>query len=143
MKLHNACMIFFVVTIILSGNIVFALTPAQTKQIEEIAQTIASQHNVNASAFVDNMTVSSRAVAKGMNVRFEYVLRVKKGLPLEKLREFSNETRNEIMPKACQQNANNPVFDRGLYYTFYYLNTYGEELAKFDVTKELCRPYNR
>lgn len=33
------------------------LSPAQIKQIEEIAQTIANQHNSTASANLDNMTV--------------------------------------------------------------------------------------
>jgi hypothetical protein len=116
-----------------------ALTTAQTKQIEEIAQTIAVQYNANAKALLDDMTVSTRSVAIGRNIRFEYVLRVKKSLPSEKLRAFSDETRREILPKACQQNANNPAFDRGLYYTFTYLNTYGEKLAEFNVDKATCQ----
>lgn len=56
-----------------------SLTGAQIKQIEEIAQSIASQHNANSKALLDEMTVSTRAIAIGRNVRFEYVLRVKKG----------------------------------------------------------------
>lgn len=115
------------------------LNSAQIKQIEEIAQTIASQHNANSKAFLDEMTVSTRAIAIGRNVQFEYVLRVKKGLPPTKLKEFSDETRREILPKACQQNANNPAFDRGLYYTFAYMNTYGEKLAEFNVDKAICQ----
>lgn len=115
-----------------------SLTRAQIKQIEEIAQTIATQHNANSKAFLDEMTISNRAIAIGRNVRLEYVLRVKKGLPPTKLKEFSDETRREILPKACQQNANNPAFDRGLYYTFAYINTYGEKLAEFNVDKATC-----
>ena len=115
------------------------LSSAQIKQIEEIAQTIASQHNANSKAMLDEMTVSTRAVAIGRNVRFEYVLRVKKGLPPSKLKEFSNETRREIVPKSCAVNANNPGFDRGLHYTFVYVNTYGEKLAEFTVDKATCK----
>jgi len=106
-----------------------SLTSAQIKQIEEIAQTIASQHNANSKAMLDDMTVSSRAVAIGRNVRFEFVLRVKKGLPPAKLKEFSDGTRGEIVPKSCAANANNPAFDRGLYYTFAYVN-----IRQFDLS---------
>jgi hypothetical protein len=113
-------------------------TTEQIKQIEEIAQTIASQHNANSKALLDDMTVSTRAIAVSRNVRFENVLRVKKGLSSAKLKEFSDELRREILPKACQQNANNPAFDRGLYYTFTYKNTYGEKLAEFNVDKKTC-----
>lgn len=118
-----------------------SLTSAQIKQIEEIAQNIATQHNANARALLDDMTVSSRAVAIGRNVRFENVLRVKKGLPSAKLREFSDETQREIVPKSCAVNAKNPAFDRGLSYTFAYTNTYGEKLAEFTVDKAVCRNY--
>lgn len=116
-----------------------SLTPAQIKQIEEIAQTIATQHNANAKAMVDDMTASSRAVAVGRNVRFENVLRVKKGLPPAKLKEFSDETRREIVPNACAANASNPAFDRGLTYTYAYVNTHREKLAEFTVDQQLCR----
>lgn len=114
------------------------LTGPQIKQIEEIAQTIASQHNANSKAMLDDMTVSSRAVAIGRNVRFENVLRVKKGLPAAKIKEFSDETQRETTPKSCAANANNPAFDRGLSYTFVYVNTYGEKLAEFNVDKAVC-----
>lgn len=115
------------------------LTSAQIKQIEEIAQMIASQHNANSSAMLDDMTVSSRAVAIGRNVRFENVLRVKKGLPPAKLKEFSDETQREVVPKSCAVNANNLGLDRGLSYTFAYVNTYGEKLAEFNVDKAICK----
>ncbi|MBD5801736.1 hypothetical protein AZOA_11600 [Azoarcus sp. Aa7] len=114
------------------------LTSAQIKQIEEIAQTVASQHNANSNAMLDDMTVSSRAVAIGRNVRFENVLRVKQGLPPAKLKEFSDETQREIVPKSCAFNANNPGFNRGLSYTFSYVNIYGEKLAEFNVDKAIC-----
>ena len=116
-----------------------SLTRAQIKQIEDIAQTIASQYNANSKALLDDMTVSTRAIAISRNVRFEYVLRVRKGLPPIKLKEFSDETRREVLPKACQQNANNPAFDRGLHYTFSYMNTYGEKLGEFNVDKATCK----
>ncbi len=118
-----------------------SLSPAQIKQIEEIAQNIARQHNGNAAAMLDDMTVSTRAVAVARNVRIENVLKVKKGLPLAKLKEFSDETRREIVPKACVVNAKNPAFDRGLTYTFSYTNTYGEKLAEFTVDKTVCSNY--
>ena len=90
---------------------------------------------------LDEMTVSTRAVAVARNVRFENVLRVKKGLPSAKLKEFSEETRREIVPKSCAVNAKNPAFDRGLTYTFSYTNTYGEKLAEFTVDKAVCSNY--
>lgn len=114
------------------------LSPAQIKQIEEIASNIAAQHNANATAMLDDMTVSSRAVASGRNVRIENVLRVKRGLPAQKLQEFSTETRRDIVPRVCATNARNPAFDRGLSYTFTYANTYGERLAEFSVDKSVC-----
>jgi long-subunit fatty acid transport protein len=124
-----------------AGALAQSLTPAQIKQIEEIAQNIARQHNGNAAAMLDDMTVSTRAVAVARNVRFENVLRVKKGLPPAKIKEFSEETRREIVPKSCAVNAKNPAFDRGLTYTFAYTNTYGEKLAEFTVDKAICSTY--
>lgn len=118
-----------------------SLSPAQIKQIEDIAQTIALQHNQNAAAMLDDMTVSNRAIAVGRNVRFEYVLRVKKGLPATKLKEFSEETQRDVVPRSCVANAKNPAFDRGLSYTFIYINTYGERLAEFIVDKSTCSRY--
>lgn len=118
-----------------------SLSPAQIKQIEDIAQTIALQHNKNAAAMLDDMTVSSRAIAVGGNVRFEYVLRVKKGLPAVKLKEFSKETQREVVPQSCKVNAKNPAFERGLSYTFTYINTYGDRLAEFIVNKSICSRY--
>lgn len=115
------------------------LTPAQIKQIEGIAQTIAAQHNANSKALLDAMTVSSRAVAVGRTVRFENILRVKQGLPPATLRQFSDETRREVVPQSCATNAKNPAFDRGLNYTFLYTNTYGEKLAEFRVNKAICK----
>ena len=118
-----------------------SLSPAQIKQIEEIAQNIARQHNTNAAAMLDDMTVSTRAVAVARNVRFENVLKVKKSLPPAKVKEFSDETRREVVPKSCAVNAKNPAFDRGLNYTFVYTSTYGEKLAEFVVDKAVCSSY--
>jgi long-subunit fatty acid transport protein len=119
-----------------------SLTAAQIKQIEEIAQTIATQHNNSGAAMLDDMTASTRAVAIGRNVRYEYVLKVKKGLPPAKLKEFAEQTQGEIVPKACAINAKNPAFDRGLTYTYSYTNTYREKLAEFTVDKAVCRKYS-
>lgn len=129
---------------VIAGQLAHAqsLSPAQIKQIEDIAQTIATQHNNTASANLDDMTVSTHAVSIGRNVRFEYVLRVKKGLTQAKLKEFSDETQREIVPKSCAVNAKNPAFDRGLTYTFYYTNTYKEKLAEFTVDKAVCKKYS-
>jgi len=117
------------------------VSPAQIKQIEEIAQTIASEHNRKSASLNDNITVSSRATAIGRNVRIENVLRVKKGLSSAKRKEFSDETRREVASQACAVNAKNPAFDRGLSYTFTYFNTYGELLAEFTVDKAVCTHY--
>lgn len=120
-----------------------SLTKAQIKQIEEIAKAIASQHNANAESLLDDMTVFSRAVAVSRNVQFVNVLRVKKGLSPSELKNFSDELRREILPKECLQNTNNPAFDRGLFYTFIYKNTYGEKVAEIMVNKEACRYLNK
>lgn len=115
------------------------LNPAQIKQIEDIARNIAAQSNANKQAMLDDMTTSFNAIAVGRNVRFEYVIRVKKGLPLNKIKEWLDATRSEITPKSCAQNANNPAFDRGLSYTFAYSNTYGEKLGDVFVDKATCK----
>lgn len=115
------------------------LTPAQIKQIEDIARNIAAQSNANKQAMLDDMTVSFNAVAVGRNVRFENVLRVKRGLPTSKIKEWLEATRAEITPKSCAQNANNSAFDRGLSYTFSYSNTYGEKLGDVFVDKPTCK----
>ena len=57
------------------------LNAAQIKQIEEIAQNIAAQSNANKQAMLDEMTVSFNTVLVGRNVRFENIIKVKKGLP--------------------------------------------------------------
>jgi len=111
------------------------LTNAQIKQMEEIAQSIALQHNVNSKAMLDGVTVSSHAVANGRNVRIENILRVKKALPAAKLKEWSDATRHEILLNACTKSL---AFERGLSYTFVYANTYGEKLTEFNVDKSVC-----
>ena len=115
------------------------LNPAQIKQIEDIAKTIAAQSNANKQAMLDEMTVSFNAVAVGRSVRFAYVIRVKKGLPPNTIKEWLDATRAEIIPKSCAQNAKNPAFDRGLSYTFAYSNTYGEKLGDVFVDQGTCR----
>jgi len=119
------------------------LTPAQIKQIEDIARNIATQSNANKQAMLDEMTVSFNAVAVGRNVRFENVIRVKKGLPPNIIKEWLDATRAEIIPKSCAQNAKNSAFDRGLSYTFAYSNTYGEKLGDVFVDKTTCRNYGQ
>lgn len=132
---------FLAATVSTSSALAESLSPAQIKQIEQIAQSIAAQHNANATAMLDDMTASSTAKAVGRNVRVEYILRVKKGLPPAKLKEFSDATQAEVVPKSCAANVKNPAFDRGLTYTFIYKNTYGEKLAEFTVDQQSCRSY--
>ena len=115
------------------------LNPAQIKQIEDIARNIAAQSNENKKTMLDDLTVSFNAAAVGRNIRFENVIRVKKGLPPNKIKEWLDATRAEITPKSCAQNANNPAFDRGLSYTFAYSNTYGEKLGDVFVDKAICK----
>ncbi|MFC7460597.1 hypothetical protein [Hydrogenophaga defluvii] len=116
-----------------------SLSPAQIKQIEEIAQSIAAQSNANRQAHLNDMTVSFNAVAVGRNVRFENVIKTKKGLSPIKVKEWLDATNAEIVPGACSQNAKNPAFDRGLSYTFSYSNTYGEKLGEVLVDKPTCK----
>ena len=115
------------------------LSTKQIKQIEDIAINIAAQSTANNQAMLDEMTVSFNAVAIGRNVRFESVVRIKKGLPPNKIKEWLEAARAEMIPKACAQNANNPAFDRGLSYTFAYSNTYGEKLGDVFVDKTTCK----
>ena len=131
----------FLLTALFSSLIANAqnLNAAQIKQIEEIAQNIAAQSNANKQAMLDEMTVSFNAVSVGRNVRFENVIRVKKGLPPKTIKEWLDATRAEIIPKSCAQNANNPAFDRGLSYTFAYSNTYGEKLGDVFVDQATCK----
>lgn len=140
MKIHtNSLSITIIVVLLIVCQNAQALTAAQIKQIEGIAQNIASQHNANYKALLDEMTASTRAVAIGRNVRFEYVLRIKKNIPPANLKIWADATRSDVISKACQVNSNNPAFDRGLYYTIAYSNTYGEKLTEFIVDKATCR----
>lgn len=116
------------------------LTAGQIRQIEDIAKNIAILSNKNNAVPPDDMTVSFHAVAIGRNVRFENVLRVKKknDLPPNKIKQWLEAMRMDILPKSCMTNANNPAFDRGLSYTFVYHNTYGEKLGEIFVDKDTC-----
>lgn len=115
------------------------LSSAQIKQIEEIARNIADQSNSNKQQMLDEITSSFNAVATGRNVRFEYVLLIKKGLPQSKIKEWFNVTKSEILQRTCAQNEKNPAFDRGLSYTFSYSNGYGEKLGEIFVDKAVCK----
>ncbi|TSA52856.1 MAG: hypothetical protein D4R40_01625 [Nitrosomonadaceae bacterium] len=123
------------------GFLLVAVPPfvfAQQHTVESVAAEIARQHNTNAKALLDEMTASTSARAIGKNVIFEYVLRVKQGLPPSKLTEFQAETYKEVVPRACQVNVQNEAFKKGLYYTLIYRSTYGEKLAEFVVNKATC-----
>ena len=134
----NARLPTIVLTVLFIIGTLDAWAKDQNLTIEQVAQTIAEQHNANSNGLKDEMTVSSRAFARGKDVRFENILRVKKGLPQSKLQEFGAETRREIIPAVCQLKGNEIGFKRGLSYTFSYLNTYGEKLTEFTVNAGTC-----
>lgn len=115
------------------------LNAAQIRQIEEIAAEIAKQSNANKHLNIDDMTVSFNATSSGRNVRFENVLRVKKGLSQSEIMEWLVATQQEIIPQVCAQNSNNPAFDRGLSYTFSYSSIYGQKMGDILVDKETCK----
>lgn len=115
------------------------LSPAQIKQIEEIAAEIAKQSNANKHLYLDDMTVSFNAVSAGRNVRFENVLRVKNGLTQNEIAQWLAATQLEIIPLACVQNANNPAFERGLSYTYSYSSIYEQKMGDILVDKATCR----
>jgi|688.fasta_scaffold1075505_2 hypothetical protein len=117
-----------------------ALNDAQIKQIENIAQSIASTSNANAKATQESN--SFHATAIGRNVIFENISQTKKGLSKQKMKEIEDAIRKEVIPKICLNNANNPAFDRGLNYTLIYKNTYNEKIAEFNIDKPLCSKFN-
>lgn len=79
------------------------------------------------------------AKAVGKNVIFTNVLRVRKGLSISDLQQFQTELYKEIVPKVCEQNSENEAFKRGLYYTFVYNSTYGENLAPIKIDRQTCK----
>lgn len=111
---------------------------AEKPTVEWIASEIARQHNANAEAMKDEMTVSSSAQAIGKNVIFKYVLRVKRDVSKQKLDEYRSELYQEIVPKTCRANSNNPAFKDGLFYTFVYVSHYGQPLTELVVNKRVC-----
>ena len=121
-----------------------ALNDSQIKQIENIAQSIASTSNANAKIIKESNSLNSfHATAKGRNVIFEYVLQTKNGLSHQELNETDYAIRKEVIPKICMNNVNNPTFDRGLNYTLIYKNTYNEKIAEFKIDKALCSKFNK
>lgn len=127
-------------TALVIGIIKLAIQEAQSagnrqeQSVEYLAAEIAKNHN--AANVTDEMTVSSKAEARGKRVIISSVLRVQKDLPKEKLDQFRSELRAEILPKACVANAENVAFMRsGLSYTFVYFNTYGQQLAEITVDR--------
>ena len=117
-----------------------ALNDAQIKQIENIAQSIASTSNANAKATQESN--SFHATAIGRNVIFENISQTKKGLSKQKMKEIEDAIRKDVIPKICLNNANNPAFDRGPNYTLIYKNTYNEKIAEFNIDKPLCSKFN-
>jgi hypothetical protein len=115
-----------------------SLSYAEKPTVEWIASEIARQHNANAEAMKDEMTVSSSAQAIGKNVILKYVLRVKRDVSKQKLDEYRSELYQEIVPKTCRVNSNNPAFKDGLFYTFVYVSHYGQPLAELVVNKRVC-----
>ncbi len=115
-----------------------SLSYAEKPTVEWIASEIAKQHNANAEAMKDEMTVSSSAQAIGKNVILKYVLRVKRDVSKQKLDEYRSELYQEIVPKICRLNSKNPAFKDGLFYTFVYVSHYGQPMAELVVNKRVC-----
>lgn len=129
------------VSIVLILGIVFFAPPmsyAEKPSVEWIASEIARQHNANANSMKDQMTVSSSAQAVGKNVIFKYVLRVNRDVSKQKLGEYRSELYQEIVPKTCRANLDNPAFRDGLFYTFVYVSHYGQLLAELVVNLHVC-----
>ena len=118
--------------------LVIAAASAQNQTVEQVAQTIAAQHNQSAHLVRDEMTVSSTATATGKNVRFDIIFRVRQGLPEAKRLEFDTENRKEIIPRVCAVKGNEVGFKRGMSYTFSSSNTYGEKLSEFTIDGKTC-----
>lgn len=128
----------FVVLIINMSFFAPSLSYAEKPTVEWIASEIARQHNVNAETMKDEINMSSSAQAIGRNVIFKYVLRVKRDVPKQKLDEYRSELYQEIVPKSCRVNSDNPAFKDGLFYTFVYISHYGQPLAQLVVNKRVC-----
>lgn len=120
-----------------------SLSDTQIKQIEGIAQNIAMQSNANKQNILDEMTESFNAIAVGRNVRFEYVMRLEKGVSSKTKDAWLDALRAEIIPNTCVQNLNNLAFDRGLSYTFSYKNPSGDKLGDVFVDKTICKTVGR
>ena len=118
-----------------------SLNSTQIKQIEEIAQAIALQSNASSKEALDKSAVPNHTTAVGRNVRFEYVSLTKKGLAPTRIKVIADAVWHQVFPRVCKANANNLAFDRGLYYTFIYLNNYGEKITEFDVDKASCKGF--
>lgn len=88
---------------------------------------------------MDEMTASFHVTSHQRNVRYESVLRVKKDLSPSILAEWLSGTQQDIIPKVCVQNANNPAFDRGLSYTYAYSSIHGQKMGDIYVDKETCQ----
>lgn len=108
--------------------------PSGNKTVEQVAAEIAKRHN--AANLSDEMTISSTAEARGRQIVFKNVLRAKKDLSEQKLNEIRTALEEDVVPKTCMVNADNVAFmEMGLYYTFIYLNTYGQKLAEITVDR--------
>ena len=111
---------------------------SQPKTVEDVAADIARQHNINAPSMYDGVLIGTAATARGKNIEFSNVLKVKPSLSKEKVSEFQAATRNEIFPEACRINKDNPAFVKGLTYTYIYHSISGQKLAEFSVSKQSC-----
>ena len=114
---------------------------AQGQTIEEVARTIASQHNANSLVLKDEMVAASTAKVMGKKIIFENTLRVRQGLSAAKLKQFAEHTQDEVIPKTCAVRGNAIGFDRGMSYQFIYKNLYGDLLADFHVNKAVCERF--
>lgn len=100
--------------------------------IEWIAREIARRHNAGASSLQDQAVLRTEALARGKEVVLRYVLKTSR-------EAHPNLLRDQVLPKTCQMNVNNPAFRDGLYYTFEYSDASGRQLSKFSVGAAQCQ----
>lgn len=100
--------------------------------VEWIAIETTRRYNATAGSAQDPTVVRTNAVAHGKEVVFRYFL---KSAPTANPAVL----RDQVVPRTCQMNANNPAFKDGLYYTFEYSDVGGRLLSKFSVGAAQCR----
>jgi hypothetical protein len=116
------------------SNSIFADKPS----LEWIASEIAKQHNNNSENLKNDVTISSTAQAVGKNVIFKNIIRTGANKSKQWLDEHRALLYQDVVPKVCQANVNNPAFKDGLFYTFVYISDSGQLLAEIVINKQVC-----